>query len=189
MLIMLAAFLVFAFLWPMARLRLRSGQWGIVSQRGADPCQRVVGVLLGGWLLAVAGWAALLQLLPRATLGVGAPFPRLGWTLMSAGLALVVVAQAQMGASWRIGIDDRPTALVDRGIFAVVRNPIFAGMLLSLAGVVALAPSVAAAMAWLAMAQLTVVQVRLEEQHLLALHGDPYAHYLRRVGRFVPGLT
>ena len=49
---------------------------------------------------------------------------------------LVVVSQTQMGASWGIGIDDRSTELVTRGLFGLVRNPIFSGLLLALLGFV-----------------------------------------------------
>jgi protein-S-isoprenylcysteine O-methyltransferase Ste14 len=108
---------------------------------------------------------------------------------MVAGLAVVVAAQAQMGASWRIGIDDRPTGLVTRGIFAVVRNPIYSGMLLALGGVVALSPAPVGFVAWVAMAQLVAVQTRLEEQHLALAHGEEYVRYSRRVGRFWPNVS
>jgi protein-S-isoprenylcysteine O-methyltransferase Ste14 len=187
-LIALGVFFLAAVIWPLARLRFSTGQWGLVSQRGADPCQRLVGLFLGGWFAAIFGWTLAAALLPLETLGIFTPWPRLGWTLMAAGLAVIVAAQAQMGASWRIGIDDRPTALVTRGPFALSRNPIFAGMLLSLAGLCALTPSAATLIGWVAIAQLIFVQVRLEEQHLLRQHGQGYARYAARVGRFVPAL-
>jgi protein-S-isoprenylcysteine O-methyltransferase Ste14 len=189
LLIALGAFVVLAFVWPMVRLRRKTGQWGLVSHRGADPCQRLVGLLTAGWIAAVGAWAAALALVPPEALGVGAPWPRFGWTLMAGGLLVVVAAQAQMGLSWRIGIDDRPTALVTHGIFSLVRNPIFSGMLLALAGVAALSPSAWTLVGWVAVAQLVAVQVRLEEQHLLRLHGDEYARYLARVGRFWPSAS
>jgi protein-S-isoprenylcysteine O-methyltransferase Ste14 len=182
----LALFFALTLVWPMLRLRAQTGQWGLVSHRGADPCQRLVGVLMALWMAALAGFVVALQLLGPAALGIHHAFPRLGWPLVAGGLALMVAAQAQMGASWRIGIDDRATALVTRGLYAWVRNPIFSGMLLALAGIVALAASPATAIAWVAIAQLIAVQVRLEEQHLQRLHGPAYAEYAARAGRFVP---
>ena len=143
-------------------------------------------------MAAAAGWAVALALLGPAALGVwSAPavIARAGWMLLAAALALVIAAQWQMGESWRIGIDDRPTALTTGGPFALMRNPIFSGMLLALAGVVALSPSAATLVAWVAVAQLIAVQARLEEQHLLRLHGSAYADYTARVGRFVPKLN
>jgi len=52
-----------------------------------------------------------------------------------------------MGASWRVGIDDRPTQLVTGGLFSLSRNPIFSGMLLTLAGFILIASA-----AWLIVA-------------------------------------
>jgi protein-S-isoprenylcysteine O-methyltransferase Ste14 len=191
LLIVLGVYFFLVLVWPMLRHRRRTGEWGVVSQRGADPFQRLVGALTGLWLAATAGWALALALLGPAALGVWSAPPwlaRFGWALIAAALALVIAAQRQMGASWRIGIDDRPTSLVTAGPFALVRNPIFTGMLLALAGVAALSPSAAMLVGWVAVAQLIGVQVRLEEQHLLWLHGSVYADYSARVGRFLPKL-
>jgi protein-S-isoprenylcysteine O-methyltransferase Ste14 len=43
-------------------------------------------------------------------------------------------------------------------------------------------------MGWLQAAMVIAMQVRLEEQHLLHLHGRTYAEYAAKVGRFVPGV-
>jgi len=59
----------------------------------------------------------------------------LGWLLLMACLVWMLVAQAHMGASWRIGIDSaRRTELVRTGLFAVSRNPIFLAVRLALLG-------------------------------------------------------
>src|SRR5262245_32457769 len=124
----LGAFLVFAFVWPVARLRRRTGERGVVFARRADPVQGLVGALVGLWLSLVATWTVLVAALGPAAVGVW-PAPRAlrvaGWALVGFGLGVSVVAQAQMGASWRIGIDSRPTALVTGGLYRAVRNPIY----------------------------------------------------------------
>ena len=54
------------------------------------------------------------------------PWATLGWVLMGLSLTLMLVAQAQMGLSWRIGIDEKNrTGLVTNGLFSLSRNPIF----------------------------------------------------------------
>jgi protein-S-isoprenylcysteine O-methyltransferase Ste14 len=59
----------------------------------------------------------------------------LGISLLLLSLVWTVVAQAQMGESWRIGIDQtRRTNLVQRGVFSVSRNPIFPGMMVTCLG-------------------------------------------------------
>jgi protein-S-isoprenylcysteine O-methyltransferase Ste14 len=43
-------------------------------------------------------------------------------------------------------------------------------------------------MGWLDYVLLVSLQVRLEEDHLLRLHGGAYQRYAARVGRFLPGV-
>lgn len=58
-----------------------------------------------------------------------------GLVVAVAGLAVVLIAQAARGESWRIGVDeDERTELVTRGPFARVRNPVFTGMVAVSAG-------------------------------------------------------
>jgi len=110
-----------------------------------------------------------------------------------AGLALVLlstlwaaIAQAQMGASWRIGIDrQRQTALVTHGLFGISRNPIFFGMHVALAGYFLCVPSVLMLAVLLVGHVLISVQVRLEEGYLASSHGAAYAAYRERVRRWV----
>jgi protein-S-isoprenylcysteine O-methyltransferase Ste14 len=112
----------------------------------------------------------------------------LGIGLGVAGLSLVARAQRQMGASFRIGIDAQPTPLVDSGVFRWVRNPIFVGLLVMLVGVALIVPGPWSLGLWLAALGAISWHVRLEERHLLAMHGDAYRRYAARTGRFVPGL-
>ena len=111
-----------------------------------------------------------------------------GW-LLFAGTALLVAAQLRLGASWRIGIEEKASpGLVTGGLYAVCRNPIFLGMFALLAGLLILLPTWAS----LAVFAVTVVgtcqQVREEEAYLTATYGDAYRAYAGRVGRFLPGL-
>jgi protein-S-isoprenylcysteine O-methyltransferase Ste14 len=113
-----------------------------------------------------------------------------GTVLAIAGIAGTLVAQMAMGESWRIGVDPAErTQLVTSGPFALVRNPIFSAMLPTALGLTLIVPS------WVAIAGLVgllvalEVQVRVvEEPYLLRTHGETYAAYARRVGRFVPGV-
>jgi protein-S-isoprenylcysteine O-methyltransferase Ste14 len=185
-----ALFLVAAFVVPVVRHRLKTGSSGITLHRD-DPVQRVVGVAFGSQIIAVAGFLGALWAMPPSSLGVISPPPAfvvLGWATLSAGLVAVVVAQVTMGTSWRIGIDQSPTALVTRGLFSFVRNPIFSGMVLMLAGVTLVAPSLFMALLTVEAACVVAVQARLEEAHLARLHGDVYRAYAGRVGRFLPGI-
>lgn len=110
----------------------------------------------------------------------------IGWILLVGSLCLTAIAQGQMGASWRIGIDkQRATDLVQTGLFSYSRNPIFLAMRLALLGLL-LVQADAFALALLVAGELLIqVQTRLEEAHLLHLHGDAYQQYLRRVRRWL----
>lgn len=58
-------------------------------------------------------------------------------------LIWVLIAQAQMGTSWRIGIDtENETMLITHGIFRLSRNSIFLGMRGNLLGMFFVLPNV-----------------------------------------------
>lgn len=187
----IAAFFLFAIVLPTLRLRLQTGTWAIVFLRGADPFQRLIGAAFAAYLGGVAAWAVLYAAVGPAPLDVyraPAAVTAAGWALIAVGFAIILVAQAAMGASWRVGIDDRKTALVTGGPFRLVRNPIFSAMLATLAGLVLVTPSPWTIMGWIGAALLLAIETRLEEQHLVGTHGDEYRVYAARVGRFVPGI-
>src|SRR5690349_2845433 len=120
-------FVIAALVWPLVRLYARTGTLGFVGHRGTDPVHRLTGA---AFVAAVAGGAA--YAVGVAVLGAGrmgawappVPVFAVGLLLNAIGLGIVVAAQAQMGRSWRIGIDDRPTDLVEHGLYAMSRNPI-----------------------------------------------------------------
>jgi protein-S-isoprenylcysteine O-methyltransferase Ste14 len=136
---------------------------------------------LAGPLLAVLG---VTPVDPPAALQVA------GLVVALAGFAATLAGQTGMGASWRIGVDRAErTDLVTTGVFAHVRNPIFTAMVTAQAGVVLLVPTWISATALVALIAAVQLQVRTaEEPYLLAAHGDAYAAYAARTGRFVPGI-
>jgi protein-S-isoprenylcysteine O-methyltransferase Ste14 len=185
------AYLLVALVWPTWRTWRRARVFPVVFHREAETAQRILGLLMGLLLAALAAWSFLCAVLEPERLGIwrlGVELHAIGWFLFLGGLVITLVAQLQMGASWRVGIDDRPTPLVTRGLFALSRNPIFSGMFLSLAGVVMIAPALWALTGYAVALILISLQVRLEERHLARGHGDSYAAYAARVGRFVPWL-
>jgi protein-S-isoprenylcysteine O-methyltransferase Ste14 len=169
----------------------RSGTFPVVFHREAAVFQRLLGLVLGALLLGLELWCLALAVRGPVALGaseVHVGVVALGGTAMIAGTAVVVVAQHQMGVAWRVGIDDRPTPLVTSGLFRWSRNPIFAGMLVVVAGVVLVAPTAWLVAIWVATWLVLHLQIRLEERHLLTLHGEAYARWAARTGRLVPGL-
>lgn len=109
-----------------------------------------------------------------------------GVTLLLTSLAWTVVAQAQMGESWRIGIDEeRRTPLVRSGVFGLSRNPIFLGMMVTLAGLFLVIPNALTLLVLGLGVVLIQIQVRLEEEFLSRSHGAEYAEYRRAVRRWL----
>lgn len=109
-----------------------------------------------------------------------------GIALMLFAFAWVVIAQYQMQDSWRIGIDtETKTKLVTTGLFRFSRNPVFTGMLLSLAGLFLARPDVVTLFFFLTGYLLIQVQVRLEEAFLEQEHGIVYQQYQLKTRRFL----
>jgi protein-S-isoprenylcysteine O-methyltransferase Ste14 len=111
-----------------------------------------------------------------------------GLSLAAIGILLAFISQVTMGESWRIGVKpDEKTALVTRGPYALVRNPIYSAVAIFLFGVLLLVPNAVMIGAFIVALVDVEVQVRVvEEPYLLQTHGDDFRAYARRVGRFVP---
>ena len=110
----------------------------------------------------------------------------IGLALLASALIWVLVAQIQMGDSWRIGIDEKTNSpLVQHGLFGVSRNPIFLGMLVMLVGLLFAIPTAATLIVTLLGFALIHIQVRLEEPFLVDKYGEVYRVYQKRVRRWL----
>ena len=123
---------------------------------------------------------------PQIHLGESANL--IGAAASLAGITIMVIAQWQMGAAWRFGVDEsEQTALVTRGLYSLVRNPIYSGVFLFGIGLLVLLPHVYM-LFFLVVAYLSIeLQVRfVEEPHLRHLHGAMYEQYAAHAGRYFP---
>jgi protein-S-isoprenylcysteine O-methyltransferase Ste14 len=113
----------------------------------------------------------------------------IGTVLLFGGIGLLVIAQLNLGASWRIGIEEVSSpGLVTSGFYRFCRNPIFFAILIMLAGYTLLLPT-RLSLALLVGAFIGIrQQVLTEEAYLSRTYGDVYRAYAHRVGRFVPGI-
>jgi protein-S-isoprenylcysteine O-methyltransferase Ste14 len=167
-----------------------TGVKGFHGRPGSLPWLAGAAASLGLVLAPLAPLAALLAW-PGGTLLLASPaLHATGAALTLAGTAGALFAQLAMGNSWRVGVDEgETTELVTAGLFAWVRNPIFSFIGLSLAGLVLLVPNTLALLAGVLTVLGIETQVRaVEEPYLRRTHGEAYARYAARVGRFVPGL-
>ncbi len=114
------------------------------------------------------------------------PLQMFGMALMTAALVIMLVAQSEMGASWRIGVDhEHATEFVRAGLFRYSRNPIFLGVLLSVFGYFLVLPNAVTLLTLVLDLVLMQVQIQLEEEHLSAAHGEAYEDYCCRVRRWL----
>ncbi|MFZ5440661.1 MAG: methyltransferase family protein [Myxococcota bacterium] len=179
---LLSAFLFLAFGLRTLLHRRATGDWGFRGLSGP--------VGSAGWWGGLGFVVAMLAGPLALTLEAQLLAPRVGAVLALTGLVLTLVAQAQMRQSWRIGV--RPgerTPLVTTGLFALVRNPVFSGMLLFSVGLLLLWPNAVSLVATAALLLGVELQVRfVEEPALRTLHGAEWSAWAQRVGRFVPRL-
>jgi protein-S-isoprenylcysteine O-methyltransferase Ste14 len=179
------------FAWPLWWQRQRTGSTGFRGISGRLGSAEWLGGVGFPVALIIAFTAPVLQLA-----GVVGPLPFLranaiqvaGIPIAIVGIACTAHAQMAMGNSWRIGVDvSETTALVRRGIFGFVRNPIYLGMFMFWLGTTLVAPNAVAIFAYALLVVSIQLQVRLvEEPYLTKVHGESYREYASTVGRFVP---
>jgi protein-S-isoprenylcysteine O-methyltransferase Ste14 len=189
-------FVVIVFGWRPWLQRRRHGTWGITllrsqhrSQNVRDAFALVLFVLLVGQGLVAAAWPDRLGGF-RPSDGAMAGLQHVtGAIVLFGGIALLVAAVLDLGGSWRIGIeeDTRP-GLVTDGLYRICRNPIFAAILLIVAGYAVLLPTRLSLLLLLGTYIGIRQQVSAEEAYLLRTYGESYRRYARQIGRFLPGL-
>ncbi len=192
----LVIYLVFyfgaAFVLPSYRVWKRTGV-NPVTFRGADTAHDYIGKLFKIVMLVLALTVIIYAFAPnfypyvspivrlenRATqyVGIGLLLIALGWTIL---------AQIQMGNSWRIGVyEEKETALVQKGLFGISRNPIFLGMQITLLGFFLVVPNVLTLLILVLGYVLIQIQVRLEEEFLAKTHGNDYTDFRKQVRRWI----
>jgi protein-S-isoprenylcysteine O-methyltransferase Ste14 len=155
-----------------------------MSQLGRAPIHPVLFVI-----------AKLAAALPHLLLAVAAAharagtlaFPRVAPVAVAAvviGVTVLGIGVRNLGASLRVGLPDEPTQFREQGLYRVSRNPIYAGLFLSMIGSCVLVPS------WLNVASTTVAIllhhriVLAEERFLDGRFGPVWRGYAARVRRY-----
>lgn len=191
----LAIGLIVAFYWGRV-LMLVGTTWRLTGRPAnilpPEPVGRVVRI---AWIPAVAAWIVL-PLLSASSISLPSPMqPLFGNSIVkmaalvasSVAMGATLVCWKQMGPSWRIGIDPgEKTRLIVTGPYAFVRHPIYALSSLLMVATMVTVPSPLMLAVGLVHLILLQWEARREEQYLLRVHGDEYAAYRGRVGRFIP---
>ncbi|MEZ5306278.1 MAG: isoprenylcysteine carboxylmethyltransferase family protein [Pyrinomonadaceae bacterium] len=186
------AFFVFAFFWRSYRVWKQTGINPYVFGRTDSPYDWIgvgfrLSLLMNGIAIGVFSFApSRYHLLAPIEWLVSYWVSIVGIVLLFASLIWIAVAQAQMGRSWRVGIDKKnKTELVERGLFKYSRNPIFLGMRVAGLGLFLAIPNALTFATFVMQDMLMQVQVRLEEEFLSGMHPETYEEFKTRVRRWI----
>jgi protein-S-isoprenylcysteine O-methyltransferase Ste14 len=169
----------FAFNWASAFTHFYAKKWG--EHRGGAVTfitRNILGIPV--WALGVI---LATKTEARLLFAPGVAAKVLAWAFLGLGTILMIWALVLLRLR-----SFRPTekdTLVDRGLFAHIRHPIYSGLLLDFIGLILMRPTVpvlvAGALGWI----FVFVQARFEELDLLE-RIPPYRDYMQRVPRFLP---
>lgn len=188
----LVAYIIAAFVWRSYAVWKKTGINPVVF-KGSDSAHDFVGRIFKVLFAAIVAIVVIYAFVPSAYKYVlpihsleRSSVRLIAFILLLVSLVWTVIAQIQMGNSWRIGIDsENRTKLVQTGVFNVSRNPIFVGMMATLFGLFLVIPNVGTLITLLVGIILIGIQVRLEEEYLTRTHGDRYIDYCRNVRRWI----
>lgn len=186
-----------AFRFAFPAMWIAWGAYWWIASRGAKTTQRSEGAA-SRLLHIVPLFVAMALLGARRT-----PWPLLDarlwpWTpwlfwlaalVTAAGLGFAAWARVHLGRNWSGTVTVKQEhELVTTGPYALVRHPIYTGLLLALVGTAMARDewrgALAVAIAWLALWR----KLRIEERWMGEVFGEQYAAYRRRVPALIPFL-
>tara|TARA_Y100000310_G_C20696429_1_gene826065 strand:+ start:2462 stop:3046 length:585 start_codon:yes stop_codon:yes gene_type:complete len=110
----------------------------------------------------------------------------LGVLVSVLGFLLMVFAHQQMGANWRMGVDEkRKIALVQEGLFGRSRNPVYLAVILISLGIFFVLQDFVSLLFLLVIMALFSKVISMEEVFLEKKFGKAYLAYKEKVRRLV----
>ena len=114
------------------------------------------------------------------------PF-RLGAAVTIAGLLFAVWARGYLGRNWSRSVTIKQDhELITTGPYAVVRHPIYTGILIGFLGMAIAISQVRGFIAFVLVFLALWLKLRMEEQWMRSQFGETYATYARRTAALVP---
>ena len=112
------------------------------------------------------------------------------WIRVPPGIILLVLSgyMARAGLSIVFGEERENPGVIKKGVFKVVRHPVYLGEILLYLGLLMLNISLAAAGVWIAAIGFLHYISRYEEKLLIARFGEEYERYRREVPMWFPRL-
>jgi protein-S-isoprenylcysteine O-methyltransferase Ste14 len=118
-----------------------------------------------------------------------APWNRAGWLLVAVGIGIDLWAVAtffRAGTTVNPLHPERTSRLITTGVYALTRNPMYLGLLLTLGGWACLLGSASPfALLVLFVWTITTMQILPEEKAMAERFGDAFTAYSNRVGRWI----
>jgi len=168
--------------------------WLIAAMTAKRTARRAFGVArVGQLVILITAWYLLFRSRPefsRLNDRFMPDLPAVAWTgaaLAAAGAAFALWARFTIGRNWSGTITVKQDhELMTRGPYAVVRHPIYSGLLLTLMGTALVAGE------WRGIAAVILAfagwfwKSRIEERVMTEQFGAAYEDYQRRVKRLIP---
>lgn len=147
-------------------------------------------------LVQFAGLLCYGLALPRHSVALSLPVlwrtgPALGWLMLvfaALGLAFTLWARLHLGRLWSASVTRKAGhRIIDTGPYAIVRHPIYTGVLAALLATTVIMGTAMAVPGFLAFVAGFVMKARLEENFLRdEIGGAVYDAYARRVPMLIP---
>ncbi len=194
--LVITLFFIYLLLWKTKRLILvkTSGVDPEVFKNSKSNLQRYMGFMLKvltGYVVAIilfhTGNLQVYSLFRRFELLDGSFFKFVGFGTGIIGLSVCLYAQIKMGQSWRVGIDENAkTALVQSGLYKIIRNPTYLGLFVLNFGIWLIWPTWTVFIFNLLFGYTLEIQVRCEEDFLETVHGKDFIQYKNATKRYIP---
>ena len=156
------------------------------EERAAADRMRLIGwVLVGVQALLLI----LFVLLPKRRSLFAPPdfLDVLGIILMVGGLAIVIVSLVSLGAALTpTPVPQESAALRTKGIYSLVRHPVYSGILIAALGFTLAVGSIWQVVAWVALAVFFYAKAFWEDRLLAEKHGVAWFDYADHVSSFIP---
>jgi protein-S-isoprenylcysteine O-methyltransferase Ste14 len=147
-----------------------------------------VPLIAGGVLLAFPN--ILGTALEGAFVPHGAFWRWLGTLMVATGLGFAVLARVWLAGNWSATVTVKQAhELIRSGPYALVRHPIYTGMLFALAGTAVWLGNWRALIGFALIAGAFVHKLRIEEKFMAEQFGDDYARYRAQVAALIPFLV
>jgi protein-S-isoprenylcysteine O-methyltransferase Ste14 len=157
----------------------------VTSQEGALLSLLLLGMVVMPIIYAASGWLDF----ANYTLPIWARW--LGVVILTGALLVFWRAHADLGLNWSPTLEIREKhELITRGIYGIIRHPMYASQILWVIAQPLLLPNwVAGWLNLLVFIPFYFLRVGAEEKMMLEKFGDQYSAYMQKVGAVVPKIT